>query len=99
MENIGFGLQLLAVGMVTVFAILLIVIYGSKALIHIVNYIAPEEASAKKTKMAVQKNAAILTHDNSASDSTIDAQTMEILQKTISQLTAGKGHLSQAIKI
>ena len=37
MENLALSLQLLVVGMLTVFAILLIVIYGSKALITIVN--------------------------------------------------------------
>ena len=39
------GLLLMVVGMLTVFAILLIVIYGSRLLVAIVNKIAPEEAS------------------------------------------------------
>ena len=41
MENLGVGLLLMLVGMVTVFVILLIVIYGSQLLISVVNKIAP----------------------------------------------------------
>ena len=49
MEHMTLGLQLLIVGMLTVFAILLIVIFGGKLLINVVNMFAPEEvASAKK---------------------------------------------------
>ena len=46
MENIGLGLMLMLVGMVTVFAILLIVIYGSRLMIRLVNRIAPAETVA-----------------------------------------------------
>ena len=42
MENMGLGLELMGIGMVTVFAILLIVIFGSRLLITIINRIAPE---------------------------------------------------------
>ena len=48
MENIGLGLELMLVGMVTVFIILLIVIYGSQLLIKIVNKVSPAEAPAPK---------------------------------------------------
>ena len=43
MANIASGLQLMLIGMVTVFVILTIVIYGSKLLIQIINRISPEE--------------------------------------------------------
>lgn len=43
MENIGLGFLLMVVGMVTVFVILLIVIYFGKLLISLVNKYAPEE--------------------------------------------------------
>ncbi|HCY73148.1 MAG TPA: oxaloacetate decarboxylase [Rikenellaceae bacterium] len=43
MENLGLGLQLMLIGMVTVFIILMIVIYGSQLLIKIVNKVAPAE--------------------------------------------------------
>lgn len=94
MDNIGLGLQLMAVGMVTVFAILLIVINGSKLLIAIVNQIVPEKAVAPKKQMAAQQNAAILT-----TTSNIDASTMEILQQAVAQITQGKGRLANATKL
>ena len=46
MENLGLGLMLMLVGMVTVFLILLIVIYGSRLMIRIVNRVAPSETAA-----------------------------------------------------
>ncbi len=46
MENLGLGLMLMLVGMVTVYLILLIVIYGSRLMIRIVNRVAPSEAAA-----------------------------------------------------
>ena len=48
MENLGLGLTLMAIGMVTVFAILLIVINLSNVLIKIVNKVCPEEEAPKK---------------------------------------------------
>ena len=43
MENLNIALLLMIVGMATVFAILLIVIYLGKGLIALVNKYAPEE--------------------------------------------------------
>lgn len=48
MENIGLGLLLMVVGVITVFVILLIVIYGSELLIRLINRIAPAEEPKKK---------------------------------------------------
>ncbi len=45
MENLNTALLLMVVGMATVFAILLIVIYLGKGLIALVNKYAPEEKS------------------------------------------------------
>lgn len=94
MENIGFGLQLMVVGMLTVFAILLIVINGSKLLIAIVNQIVPEKAVTPKKQMATMQNAAILN-----TNTTIDAQTMEVLQQAVAQITQGKGHITDVTKL
>ena len=94
MDNIGLGLQLMAVGMVTVFAILLIVINGSKLLIAIVNQFAPEKAATPKKQMAAQQNAAILN-----TNTTIDAQTMEVLQQALAQITQGKGRITNVTKL
>ena len=48
MENLKLGLLLMVVGMLTVFAILLVVIYGSRILVRLVNRIAPDEVKPAK---------------------------------------------------
>ena len=48
MENLKLGLLLMVVGMLTVFAILLVVIYGSRILVRLVNRIAPDEVKSAK---------------------------------------------------
>lgn len=100
MENLAFAFQLLIVGMLTVFVILLVVIYGSKLLITIVNQIAPEGESVRKTKMAVNNSAAILTPEPTVpTPAAIDAPTMELLQQAVAQLTGGKGRITEAVKL
>ena len=57
MENLNIALLLMIVGMATVFAILLIVIYLGKGLIALVNKYAPEEVvPAKQAPAAVPGN-------------------------------------------
>ena len=56
MENMGIGLLLMGVGMVTVFVILLIVIYGSQLLVNLINRIAPEESVPAKKAPEQDKN-------------------------------------------
>ncbi len=75
------------VGMLTVFAILLIVINLGKVLISVVNKIAPEEEVAPKKAAAAAAPAAI------------DANTKAILDQVVSQITGGKGHVASARKI
>ena len=87
MENLGIGLQLMIVGMATVFLILLIVIYGGKLLINFVNMIAPEEVAAAKKQV------------QAANPSQVDASTMAILQEVVKQITGGKGRVESAKKI
>lgn len=86
MDNLGIGVELMIVGMLTVFAILLIVINLGKVLINVVNKIAPEEEVAPK-KAAQPAVAAI------------DAQTKAILDQVVNQLTGGKGRVASARKI
>lgn len=81
------ALQLLVVGMVTVFLVLLIVIYLGKSLIWAVNKWAPEETVAKKT-------ASVAT-----AIGTIDANTKAIIDATISQITGGKGRANKITKL
>lgn len=84
MENIPEALKLLVVGMLTVFAILLIVIYLGKGLIAFVNKFIPEEA-----KVASQKVANV----------SVDPQAKAIINEAVKQLTAGKGHVTKVEKI
>lgn len=83
MDNIGIGIQLMVVGMTTVFLILLVVIYGGKLLINTVNRVAPEEVVVKKGATASAPQA-------------VDANTMNVLQEVVKQLTGGKGHVASA---
>lgn len=79
------ALQLLAVGMITVFLILMIVIYLGKGLILLVNKFAPEEVVT--SKVAVQTKA------------TVDATTKTVIDAAVSQLTNGKGVVTKIEKI
>jgi oxaloacetate decarboxylase gamma subunit len=85
MENLGIGFELMVVGMSTVFLILLIVIWGGKLLINVVNKIAPEETVTPKK--------------GAAASAAVDGGTMAILQQVVSQITGGKGRVASAKKI
>ena len=74
MEKISIGLELMGIGMVTVFAILLIVIFGSRLLITIINRIAPEESKPEKAAPAADDTAAV----------------GPVLDAAVAQLTGGK---------
>jgi oxaloacetate decarboxylase gamma subunit len=88
MDNIGEALQLLVVGMLTVFMILLIVIFLGKGLIALVNKFAPEEQVPQKKVTAM---GSVVTP--------VDAQTKSIIDAAVSQLTGGKGVVSKIQKI
>ena len=85
MENMGLGLTLMLVGMITVFAILLIVINLSKVLINIVNKVAPEEAPKKKVETQIPTK--------------IDSNIMAIIEAAVKELTAGKGTVTSVEKL
>lgn len=88
MENLGIGLTLMIVGMVTVFAILLIVINLSKLLIYVVNKVCPEETvQTKKAAPSAPKAAEI------------DATVMEIIKATVEKLTKGQGTVASVEKV
>ena len=86
MENIGIALQLMVVGMITVFIILIIVIQLGKLLIWTVNKIAPEEVVAPKGKPT-------------STVTKIDAQTLSIIQAASTKLTNGKGSIKNIERI
>ena len=83
MEKISIGLELMGIGMVTVFAILLIVIFGSRLLITIINRIAPEESKPEQAAPAADDTAAV----------------RPVLDAAVAQLTGGKGHIVKITKI
>lgn len=78
------GITLMIVGMLTVFVVLLIIIYLSKLLIRIVNEVVPEEETKAKASVNV---------------SAIPADVMEVLRQTVSQITGGKGTVSNVVKL
>ncbi len=86
-NDLSGALQLLLVGMITVFLVLLIVIFLGKALIWAVNKWAPEETVVKKAAPAAKAVAAI------------DATTKAIIDATISQITGGKGRATKITKL
>ena len=83
MENLQLGLLLMLVGMVTVFVILLIVIYGSQFLISVVNRIAPAESQASRTVGRTE----------------VSSATRAVLEQAVSQITGGKGHITNITKL
>lgn len=85
MGNIEIGLMLMVVGMVTVFLILLIVIWLSQGLISLVNKVAPEEEPKKKKAVAVAASS--------------DTAAMEAIKKAVSMLTADKGQVVKIEKL
>lgn len=80
MENFSVGLMLMVVGMVTVFAILLLIIYLSRLLIQVVNKIAPEEEVQHKRVDNNEKG--------------VDTLTKEIILAAVTQVTGGEGHIA-----
>ena len=84
-NNIFQALQLMVVGMITVFLILMIVINLGKLLIALVNKFAPEEAVAPKKKVA--------------SVTAVDPMAQSIIKAAVEKLTNGKGVVKKIEKI
>lgn len=85
MENLNIALLLMVIGMATVFAILLIVIYLGKGLIALVNKYAPEEAQSVKT-----------TADGVAP---IPGNILAAIGAAVTVVTQGKGKVAKVEKI
>jgi len=81
------ALQLMAIGMVTVFCILLIVILLGNVLIKLVNKYAPEETVAKK--IAPAANAV----------QQVDATVKAVIDAAVAQITGGKGRATKITKL
>lgn len=78
------GVTLMIVGMVTVFAVLLIIINLSKLLIKLVSKFALEENVKKDVKQNGPE---------------IPANIMAVIQQTVKEITNGKGTVSNVVKI
>lgn len=87
MENVDLGLMLMAVGMITVFLILLIVINLSRLLIAIVNRVAPEETVVKKAAAS------------QAAPVAIDPATLAAIKGAVNVVTGGKGKVMKVERI
>ena len=98
MENIETGLLLMAVGMLTVFAILLIVINLGKGLILLVNKYAPEEVVVKKATPSRARVAAPVVAQAAPAPVMGGCETAAIVS-AVSVLTAGQGKVVKIEKI
>ena len=85
MENLNIALLLMIVGMATVFAILLIVIYLGKGLIALVNKYAPEEVVPAKQVA------------NAPAD--VPGNIMAAISAAVTVVTQGKGKVAKVEKI
>ncbi len=95
MENLEVGLLLMVVGMTTVFAILLLVIYLGKGLILLVNKYASEEIAVKKqaSTHSVQMPKAVPATSPSNLPHTV------AIISAVSTLTEGQGKVSRIEKL
>jgi len=85
MENLNTALMLMVVGMATVFAILLVVIYLGKALIALVNKYAPEEVVPAKAA--------------ANGPAPIPANIMAVISAAVAVVTHDKGKVAKVEKI
>ncbi|MDR0573892.1 MAG: OadG family protein [Tannerella sp.] len=87
MNNFELGLLLMAVGMATVFAILLLVIGFGKGLILLVNKYAPEEITIKTSRRVAV-----------AEDGALPRSTAAAIVSAVSVLTGGQGKVTKIEK-
>lgn len=81
------ALQLMVVGMLTVFCVLLIVICLGSLLIKLVNKYAPEEVTNNKPMAAT------------AAAGQVDATVKAVIDATVAQITGGKGKVKNITKL
>lgn len=84
-ENIYLALQLMVVGMATVFLILYIIIGLGKLLVNLTN--------------ANTKEAPPVSKIPATNTSETDATTQAVIQLAVKELTGGKGHVAQIKKL
>lgn len=87
-NDIWGALQLMVVGMLTVFCVLLIVIGLGTLLIKLVNKYAPEEVVNKKPVAMV-----------SSATQQVDATVKAVIDAAVAQITGGKGKVKNITKL
>ncbi len=92
MENLELGLLLMSVGMATVFAILLIIIYLGKGLILLVNKYAPEETVVKKKHPTVSSAVTMPTDS-------LSTQETAVIVSAVSMASHGLGKVTKIEKL
>lgn len=78
MEFLGLGLKLLVIGMVTVMLVLIIVIWLGKGIISLANRFPEEQPQKSVVKPVAQ----------------VSEKTRKVLDAAVSQITGGKGHIT-----
>ncbi len=84
MENLGTAIELMLVGLPTVFFVLILIIYFSKLLIYLVNKYVPETIAQEVTSNDVEE---------------IDAKKISAITSAVSVLTGGKGKITKIEKL
>lgn len=83
MSNLGLGLELMVVGMASVFLILIIVILLGKLMIAVTNRFPAEQPAEKPA----------------AGAAAISSETRSIIEATVKELTGGKGTVTEIVKL
>ena len=86
MSEIGLALQLMGIGMITVFIILSLVVVLGNLIIRFVNKYLPEEVSRKVQQVAVQV-------DN------LNRKKVAAIVSAVQNITEGKGHVTKIEKL
>ena len=87
-ENLSLALELLGIGMLTVFVVLLLVVFIGNAIIQYVNRFMPEEAKVATT-----------TNKSVAQPTAIDGNKMAGIVSAVQIVTEGKGKVVKIEKI
>ncbi|SFF75029.1 OadG family protein [Sunxiuqinia elliptica] len=86
MSDFGFALQLMGIGMITVFIILSLVVLIGNLIIRFVNKYLPEEVSKKVEKIAEQTTA-------------LNRKKVAAIVSAVKTVTEGKGHVTKIEKM
>lgn len=86
MGDMGFALQLMGIGMITVFVILALVVFLGNVIIRFVNKYLPEEVSKKVVQVTTQANE-------------FNRKKIAAIVSAVKTVTEGKGHVTKIEKL